>query len=568
MAYDVSRQFREHSIAEFFKKNRQMLGFSGKVRSLTTLVHEFVTNSLDACEEAGILPEISVQMEQLPSGHIKLTVEDNGPGLPKKLVGKALGQMLAGTKFHRFMQQRGQQGIGASGGVMYSQITTGKPTYFKTGQGDGKAYEGELTIDFKTNRPVVDNDREFDENYRGLKVQAIFADVKYDKSEYSPFEYIKRTAVANPHAQITFTAPDGERLLLPRASDVVPEKPREIQPHPLGVTTNDLLEYAHVSEDRKLSSFFVNTFSRFSYGKVDEAKQEWVKESLAKSPETVQTDAEKAAQKLFDIAPSDLTWDQAEKLIVIFSKLRWISPETDALRPVGPEQVEKALKNIFNPEYTAVTERKPKIFRGGIPFMVEAALAYGGNSGMKKADGSTSGAILRFANRVPLLFDAGGCAITTAVKGLDWRRYDIRDFDNEPVSVFVNFVSVHVPYTGAGKQSVMDEEEVVEEIRLAVMDAARGMQRFLHGKLRDKTRETKRKAIMRYVKQLAQDLPDLAGKGKPAELEKKLTEMVEAKYSQLTLEEAEGDQEEPQTEGGGAPRGSDGNGNGDEEKEE
>ena len=113
MPEDQFKQFKEHSVAEFLKKNRQMLGFSGKVRSLTTIVHEFVTNSLDACEEAGILPEIFVRVESLDKDgdHYCLTIKDNGPGIPKTHLGKALGQMLAGTKFHRYIQQRGQQGI-------------------------------------------------------------------------------------------------------------------------------------------------------------------------------------------------------------------------------------------------------------------------------------------------------------------------------------------------------------------------------------------------------------------------------------------------------------------------
>ncbi len=542
MADGIFGQFREHSIAEFFKKNRQMLGFSGKVRSLTTLVHEYVTNSLDACEEAGILPDITVQIEQLDNGHIRITVEDNGPGIPEKLVGKALGQMLAGTKFNRYMQQRGQQGIGASGAGMFSQITTGRPVKFKTGQGDGKFYEGELKIDFKSNKPIIENKKEADGPYRGLWVQAEFAEVKYDKSDYAPYEYLKRTALMNPHAQILFIEPTGERFLFPRASDLIPQKPQEIQPHPLGITTSDIVEFAHSSQDRKLSSFFVNTFSRFSYGKVEELK--------ALLPEIN-----------FEMAPKELKWEQAEQLVNRFKELRWVSPEMDALRPVGPEQVEKALKNIYNPEFMAVTERKPKVFRGGIPFMVEAAIAYGGGTGRRKTDGSVGGDILRFANRVPLLFDAGGCGMTDAVKTIDWRRYDIKNFENEPVSVLINFVSVHVPYTGAGKQAISGEEEIEEEIRLAVMDAAREMQRYLHGKVREAGREAKKKTILRYISQLAHDLTQLGGKGKPAEIEKKLTKMVEDKYSQLTLEEAgeeaeeEGAKEDPP------------NGNG-EEKEE
>ena len=518
---DTFMHFREHSIAEFFKKNRQMLGFSGKVRSLTTIVHEYVTNSLDACEEAGILPDIFVQVEQLEADRIRVTVEDNGPGIPKKLVGKALGQMLAGTKFHRYMQQRGQQGIGAAGACMFAQVTTGRPVKLRTCTGDGKVLSADLKIDFKTNRPILENEQESDSSsWHGLWIQAEFADVKYDRSEYSPLEYLKRTALANPHAKLLFREPTGEEFLFPRASDSVPQRPVEVQPHPLGISTHDLLEFARVAEERKLSSFFVNNFSRFSQGKVDELR--------ALLPDVN-----------FDMPPRELGWEQAERLVAAFRQLKWISPETDALRPIGKEQLKKALANIYNPEFMAVVERRAKVFRGGIPFMVEAAIAYGGSAGRRKADGTVGGNILRFANRVPLLFDAGGCAVTTAVKGLDWRRYDIRDFENEPVSVLVNFVSVHVPYTGAGKQAIAEEDEIIDEIRLAVMEAARDMQRYLSGKVRAAARESKKKAIMRYVAQLAQDLSALAGKGRPEAVERKLMQMIESKYSQLTLEEAE-----------------------------
>ncbi|MCX6778541.1 MAG: DNA topoisomerase VI subunit B, partial [Candidatus Micrarchaeota archaeon] len=263
-------EFREHSVAEFFKKNRQMLGFSGRTRSLTTIVHEYVTNSLDAAEEARIAPDVYVKLELLPNEHYKVTAEDNGVGIPRKHVGKALAMMLAGTKFHRYMQQRGQQGIGASGCTMFAQITTGTPVKVMSGIGDGRAYECELSINLKTNEPVMTNFKEIFSNYRGLRVEAEFAEVKYDKSDKGVYEYLRRTAMANPHAQIIFVDPFGEKIVFPRASDKVPVKPREILPHPLGITTNDLVEMARHSKARKITSFLMSEFSRVSSAKVKE----------------------------------------------------------------------------------------------------------------------------------------------------------------------------------------------------------------------------------------------------------------------------------------------------------
>lgn len=517
---EIFKEFREYSVVEFFKKNRQMLGFAGKVRSLTTIIHEYTTNSLDACEEAHILPEITVKVEELPDGHVKVVIQDNGPGIPVSHLGKAMGMMLAGTKFHRYMQQRGQQGIGGAGCTLFSQITTGKATKMRSGLGDGKVYECEMKIDVKNNQPVITNQSEFMGNFRGLRVEAEFAEVKYDKSEHGVYEYLKRTAMANPHAQITLIEPTGEKHVFQRVSDKIPEKPVEIQPHPLGITTGDLIDIAHRTDSRKLSSFLSNTFSRMSSAKVDE---------LAKLVPTVN----------FEKAPKDLKWPEAEAIVNSIKTLRWIAPPTDALRPIGSDQIDKALRNILAPEFVSVSERKPKVFRGGIPFMVEAAIAYGGNSGRVKADETRGGDIIRYANRVPLMFDGGACAITESVKNIDWKRYDIKDFDNVPVSVFTNFVSVHVPYTGTGKQAITMEDEIVEEIRYAIMEVARDMQVYLRGKVREMDKETKKKIIMRYVKELSMDLADLAGESAPVDIEKKLATLVENKYEKI-----EGDAEE------------------------
>ncbi|VVB65551.1 Type 2 DNA topoisomerase 6 subunit B [Candidatus Gugararchaeum adminiculabundum] len=505
----IFQKFQEHSVAEFFKKNRQMLGFSGKTRSLTTIVHEYVCNSLDACEEAGILPDITIEIRELSEEHYSVKSIDNGPGIPKKHIGKALGMMLAGTKFNRYCQQRGQQGIGATGVTMFAQLTTGKPIHFKTGTGKGQIYTGELSIDVRSNNPLITNDIEFSGEFRGLEVEAEFAEVKYDKSSYGVSEYLKRTALANPHAQITFIAPDAESVTFQRSVMEVPKKPQEVLPHPLGIQTGDLVEFAHHSDQRKITSFLQAAFTRVSPAKIDELRL------------LVGVDLDKN--------PQEMTWPEAEELVKAFQKVKWISPATDSIIPIGKAQIEASLKNILEPEFFAVTERKPKLYRGGIPFVVEAAIAYGGGSGKRIGDG-VQGDIVRYANRAPLLFDAGGCGITEAVKSIEWRRYDMKNFDEMPVTIFVNFVSVYVPYTGAGKQAISNEEDVVIEIKNAVMEVARLAQRYIHGVFRNKDKATRRQAIMRYVTQLAKDLPELAEEGKSKQLEEKLIKLIEEKY--------------------------------------
>ncbi|VVB71408.1 Type 2 DNA topoisomerase 6 subunit B [uncultured archaeon] len=588
----LSKEFREYSVAEFFKRNRQMLGYSGKIRSLTTIVHEFVTNSLDACEEGEILPEILVELEEVAAakreeviasgdggkalfeipqevleadmyefysngimlqnkvdysikterkgkesvkviilkaplpvgntiiakyatGHIKVSVEDNGTGVPKKNVGQAFGKLLAGTKFHKRKQKRGQQGIGAAYAVLFGSMTTGKPTHVKSGIGDGKVYECDLSIDVKTNDPVTTNEKEYAGKFRGVKVTCEFAEVGYNKSEYSVYEYLRRTALANPHAQLTLIEPTGNVVVFPRSIKEIPQKPKAALPHALGMNVSDLMDMISSTKARSLSGFFTTEFSRFSNDKVKEL------EALTKID--------------FKKTPSSLQWTEAEKLVQQFQKVKWIAPEVDTLVPIGEEQIKKSLTSLLKPEQLKVVERKARVFRGGIPFLVEAAVAFGGEAGSTLGQEGKGVEILRFANRTPLLFDAGNCAITEAVKTIDWNRYDLKDIDHQPVSIFVNFVSVYVPYTGAGKLAISSEEEIVVEIRNALMECAREVSIYIHSLQKLADQEERRSIFMRYIGEVVACLHDITGvskeklKDKLSKIAKDRTALLEAK---------------------------------------
>ncbi|MEM3422210.1 MAG: DNA topoisomerase VI subunit B [Candidatus Bilamarchaeaceae archaeon] len=514
---ELFKDFKEHSVAEFFKKNRQMLGFSGPTRSFTIIVHELVTNSLDACEEAGILPEIEVEINQLEEDHFLIKTKDNGPGIPEKYIGKALGKMLAGTKFHRYIQQRGQQGIGASGCVMFSYLTTGKPIK-AISCFDKVKKEYEISIDLKRNEPIVKKLNEEPTEEQGLTFIAEYKELKYEKSNKGPFEYLRRTALANPHATIKIKEPDGTLSVFPRSVTTNPPRPFEIKPHPLGIGTHDLLEFCqrYAKDYRKFSSMLQEVFARVSANKVAELRALLPDVDLDKNPALI-------------------NWEEAEKIVNAFKKVKWIAPSMDALVPIGKTQIETSFKNIFSPEYLVVTERSPKVYRGGIPFMVEAAIAYGG--GITAAD--KKGEIMRFANRVPLLFDASSCAITETVKSIDWSRYNLKNFEEEPIVVLVNFVSVYVPYSSTGKLAISGEDDINDEIKFAVMEAARGMQRYISGKRKTMELANKKRLVLRYVPQLSSDLAFLTGE-KKEDIEKKLIEIIENKYSR---EETEAEEE-------------------------
>lgn len=525
-AAELFTEFKEHSVADFFKKNKQMLGLSGKQRSLTTIIHELVTNSLDACEEAGILPEIEVKLAELGTEYYEISVKDNGPGIPEDKVASALGKLLAGTKFHRLVQTRGQQGIGVSGIILLSQMTTGKPTKVISGTSKGKTISLEISIDSKTNSPKVVNKHYLENKYRGLAIKCKFKEIIYKKGQNSVDEYLRRTAIANPHLTLSFEDPSGEITKYTRTINKLPRIPKAVKPHPRGVSVDELLSYARHASARKVNSFLSTNFDRVGQTSIDNI-QKLVHFDLNKDPRA-------------------LSWEEAEDLVKAIKETKFIAPSTDNLVPIGEDQIKKSLKSIVSPEFLSVVTRKPGVYQGGYAFQVEAGVAYGGGAGrlvsvektvekgVTKTEEVRYSEIIRYANKAPLLFDAGGCAITKTVESVDWKRYGVNNFDTSPVTVFVNLISVHIPYTSAGKSAVSDDNDIVNEIKLALMDVARRVGTYIIEKKREAEKKEKKKVFAKYAPYVVDALVHTTGEKNKDLLLKNLNNMV---LEKLKMEE-------------------------------
>jgi len=507
MAEGLFKDLREHSIAEFFRKNSQMLGYNGKIKSLTTVVHEAVTNSLDACEESGILPSITVELKQPDDEMVFVRSKDNGPGIPKKHISDVFGKMLAGTKFHRNIQLRGQQGIGIAGVTMFSQMTTGKPVEIITVTKE-EAWDIELTIDIRKNKADILTQQEIKPKPEetGVEYLANFKEVQFSNADQSPYEYLRRTALANPHAEITYIDPSGARINFPRTAQELPERPIEVPPHPKGVIVDDILLMAKSSTNHTVKGMLQTELSRFSAAKGEE---------LQKHVE-------------FDLgmAPKKVSWTEAEQIVKAFKKMSFLAPATDCLRPIGEKNIEAAMQSILAPEFLSVIERRPTVYGGGYAFQVEVGIAYGGHAGRKLASGEQRWEIMRFANRAPLLFDAGGCALMKAAQDVEWNRYGLKGIDNLPVTIFINLISTHIPYTGAGKQSVSDINEIVEEIRFALMDVGRKFNRFHSHKRLLQEHSARRNTFLKYVTEIAPVMADMLNRDKK-DIEPKWVKLVE-----------------------------------------
>ncbi len=266
IAEELAESQREISIAEFFEKNKHMLGFDSGARGLVTAVKEAVDNALDATEEAGLVPDIYVKIDEV-GDYYRLIVEDNGPGITGEQIPKVFGKLLYGSRFHKREQSRGQQGIGISAAVLYSQLTSGKPAKI-TSRTEGKrrtAQYFELIIDTDTNEPEIQTEprRPSAEprptarasNWRWRRTCALAQHLH---------GYIKHTAVVNPHARIELREPGrktGREVRTCRPMQL-PAETEEIRPHPHGVELGTLLKMLGGTDSHSVSGFLQEEFTR------------------------------------------------------------------------------------------------------------------------------------------------------------------------------------------------------------------------------------------------------------------------------------------------------------------
>ena len=499
IAHELAKKQKEISVSEFFEKNKQILGFDSLTRALITSVKEAVDNSLDACEDAAILPDLLVKVEKIENTEYRVTVEDNGPGIVKKQVPNVFARLLYGSRFHTRSQRRGQQGIGVSAVVMYGQLTTGKAAKVKSKISDEDvAYECELILDTKKNRPdIISEDFVIWDRQHGTSFQ-INVKGKYIGGKQSIFEYLKGVAIVNPHAKITFIPPEGNTVVFERASEIVPKPTKEIKPHPEGVELGELLSMAKYTESLKITSFLNTEFSRISYRVARE-----ICELAGVPPEQ---------------RPDKMTLEQAGAILEAIKKVKIMAPETDCLSPIGETLIRKGLKNVLGELkadfYAPPVTREAKVY-GGNPFIVEVGIVYGG--GLNREEPVQ---ILRFANRVPLMYQQGACAITQGVGAVDWRRYGLEQRGGQgipfgPAILLVHVASTKIPFTSESKEAIANIPEIREEIELALKACARRLKTHLNKAAKKSKTRVKFEIVQDIIPMIAQKSAKIIGKPVP-----------------------------------------------------
>jgi len=520
----MAGQQREISISEFFTKNRHLLGFDSPAKALLTTIKEAVDNSLDACEEAGLLPDILVEIVPVKATNgngrqngngddtlemtaakpdtrkrkgatapgkeerYRVIVQDNGPGIVSQQVPRIFGKLLYGSKFHSLRQSRGQQGIGISAAGMYGQLTTGKPVVIVScPQKQDQARRFELVLDTKKNEPVVQLDEEYDwEQEHGTRVE-IELTGSYKRGHHSVDTYLRQTAVANPHVRLVYRTPRGEEIIYPRAASELPVETHEIKPHPYGVELGMLLRMLKDTKQRNLTGFLRKEFCRVG------------PKTCTQILETAGFPARKSTRHM--------DRDDVQELLDAINETRIPNPPTDCLSPIGSELILAGLQQGFDCEFTTAVTRPPSVYRGN-PFQIEVGLAYGG-----RLPAEDLAQVLRYANRVPLLYQASGCAIHKAVLGNKWRSYGLQQakgaIPSGPLVILVHMASVWVPFTSESKEAVAHYPEIVKEIKLALQEAGRQLHRHIRRRVRERDAPKKQSYIQKYIPHIGDALRDM-----------------------------------------------------------
>jgi len=511
MAEKMATRQRDISISEFFTKNRHLLGFDNPQKALLTTVKEAVDNSLDACEEAKILPELDIRITDLKNDRFQVSITDNGPGIIHSQVKKIFGKLLYGSKFHTLKQSRGQQGIGISAAGMYSQLTTGKPVVITSRtREDRPAHRLEVKIDTRRNEPEVGDDikgAEWKEPHAtGTKV-VMEIEGLYRGGKRSVDQYIEQTAIANPHTKITYHNPKGEQLEFPRLTEELPREPIEIKPHPHGVELGMLMSMLKTTRGRNLKGALMRDFSRVS--------------------ERVALAICEAAKLTPGSRPKRLAPEQVEALHKAMGQAKIMNPPTNCVAPIGEELIHAGLKQGIEADfYTSVT-RSPSVYRGN-PFQIEVGIAWGGSL---PADDLCT--LYRFANRVPLQYQQSDCAITKAVIDTDWRNYKVSQsrgaLPSGPMVILVHMASVWVPFTSESKEAVARYPEILKEIRLALQLAGRRLSHHLSARRREAEEGRKHSYIETYIPHIGIALKEILGLNKKQETRvvKKLTNTLQ-----------------------------------------
>ncbi|MBL7716460.1 MAG: DNA topoisomerase VI subunit B [Bdellovibrionales bacterium] len=476
------------STAEYFSKNLQQVGFSSQVKAVLTTLKEAVDNSLDACEENGILPEVTVTVEKVGPGSLKnsdqvrIRVEDNGPGIDPEDVPKVFGEYLASSKFGRGRCSRGQQGIGISAATTWAQLTSavGARVVTKT-EKMRKAVRCIVEVDIKNNTGVLKEKDSVDwEKPHGTSVEFLIDGRIQLNGEAGLISYLNGTTLVNPHLTLHYKLPEMELHTVERVSNTVPEIPSAVEPHPHTMKLGEFIAHSHLFGRVKVGAWLKKGFSRVHEGTLKELNAAGIKNGIF--------------EKLVD----SLHESEFKELFMAIQNIPLMAPSTKSVLSIGEDAMAKSIKRLGAIDFFSVVSRKPTIcdFK---PVQIEVAVARLEDRSIE-ADAPVQ--VLRFANRVPLQFDKSACAIVHAIQSVNWRAYGLgqpkESLPQGPYIIAVSVVSPFIRFKNASKETIDGSDELVEEIRRALIQSGQRLSKHIRKEVKANELEEKLRHIEQF----------------------------------------------------------------------
>lgn len=530
----MAKKITSSSTAEYFSKNLQQVGFSSLTKAVLTTLKEALDNSLDACDEEGVLPEVSIVIEKKGSGSLKgadlirILVEDNGPGIHPDDLPRVYGEYLASSKFGRGRCTRGQQGIGISAAVTWAQMTNARGVKVISKTKDMRlAVKALVEVDFKNNKGVV-KDKEtikWDKPH-GVSVEFLIDGRVQLGGEGGVLTYLNGTALVNPHLKMTHKLLDNEKTVIDRVTNVVPDIPEATEPHPHTMKLGEFIAHSHVFGKLRVGDWLKKGFSRVHEGTIKELIAAGIK------------------KKVFELSV-DKTDDATFKdLYSHIQKLQLMAPSTKSVLSIGEEALSKSVLRMGEIDFFSIVTRKPTIcdFK---PVSVEVAISRLKNSTSEISESPVQ--VLRFANRVPLQFDKSACAIVKAIETVNWRTYGLgQPKDSLPIGPYVfaiSLVSPFIKFKNASKETIDASDELVDELRLALIQAGQRLSRHIKAEHRAADLEQKRQHIEQFGPILVEGLVRITNAGEKRKLkaEEGLRKLLgrDSKEAEKKLEVAE-----------------------------
>ena len=494
-AASTGEEYKRLSPAEFIRRHSELTGFHNPARALYQTIRELVENSLDASDAKGILPWIYISIREMPGAagvnggrsRYVVTVEDNGVGVPVSNMAEAFGKVFYSSKYI-IRQTRGMYGLGVKAAVLYGQMTVGSPVeVISSVRNSSYTYMMRIMIDTSKNEPKVVEKGEWEKKARwhGTRV-TIMLEGDWSRSRSKILEYVRRTAVIAPYAEIILETPDGRILVYPRTTRIMPKPPREAKPHPHGVDIEDLKQIIANSKASTLKELLITEFQSIG--------EKTANDFLSKYGFNPNLNPKKLLERGME--------GMLMKLVDALTEYSFKAPKSDYLSPIGESLIKEGLRRMFNPEWVEAVTRNPRAYKGH-PFIVEVGLAYGGSIEPREEP-----LILRYANKIPLLYSEKEDVIYHVVNSINWRNYNV-EFP-APLIILVHIASTKVPYKGMGKESISDVPEIENEIKNAVQEVARKLKSYLSRKAREEELARKSETLARYIPEVAWSLAVLS----------------------------------------------------------